>query len=162
MFATYSITPARAEKIPFAGPTTPSQAGVLVKANNDSVVQTIWPARRSPRRPAPRGPRSWRSMRPLSYKSSRRIRKLDALRQGRVDAYVTDYTLLLNALSLEPSDRVGGAPFAQDPLRRRTAQGLDGVAFINALKNWCRRHPPIHLQVGQRTGSTAVPTPTLP
>lgn len=37
---------------------------------------------------------------------------LDALRQRRVDAYVTDHTLLLNALSLGTSDaKLAGAPF---------------------------------------------------
>ena len=37
VIATYSITPARAEKISFAGPYYTSQAGVLVKANNRSI-----------------------------------------------------------------------------------------------------------------------------
>ena len=37
VFATYSITPARAEKISFAGPYYTSQAGVLVKANNSAI-----------------------------------------------------------------------------------------------------------------------------
>ena len=37
VLATYSITPARAEKISFAGPYYTSQAGVLVKANNAAI-----------------------------------------------------------------------------------------------------------------------------
>jgi len=37
VFATYSITPARAEKISFAGPYYTSQAGVLVKTGNTSI-----------------------------------------------------------------------------------------------------------------------------
>ena len=37
VFATYSITPARAEKIAFAGPYYASQAGVLVKASNKEI-----------------------------------------------------------------------------------------------------------------------------
>ncbi|NOK24117.1 transporter substrate-binding domain-containing protein, partial [Corallococcus carmarthensis] len=37
VIATYSITPARAEKISFAGPYYTSQAGVLVKANNQAI-----------------------------------------------------------------------------------------------------------------------------
>ena len=37
VIATYSITPARAEKISFAGPYYTSQAGVLVKASNKTV-----------------------------------------------------------------------------------------------------------------------------
>lgn len=37
VFATYSITPARAEKISFAGPYYTSQSGVLVKSNNKTL-----------------------------------------------------------------------------------------------------------------------------
>lgn len=37
VFATYSITPARAEKISFAGPYYASQSGVLIKSNNKTV-----------------------------------------------------------------------------------------------------------------------------
>ncbi len=77
VLATYSITPARAEKISFAGPYYTSQAGVLVKAaTRPSSRITTWPARRSPRRPAPRAPRSSRSSRPrASCRNSRPTRK---------------------------------------------------------------------------------------
>ena len=90
---------------------------------------------------------------------------LDALRQGRVDAYVTDYTLLLNALSLGTGDaRLAGTPFgAQDPYGVGLPKGSDGVAFINAfLKKleadgtWAKLWT---ISIGQRTGSTAVPAP---
>jgi ABC-type amino acid transport substrate-binding protein len=90
---------------------------------------------------------------------------LDALRQRRVDAYVTDHTLLLNALSLGTGDaKLAGAPFgAQDLYGIGLAKGSDGVAFVNAfLKKiqadgtWARLWT---IAIGQRTGSTAVPTP---
>ena len=90
---------------------------------------------------------------------------LDALRQGRVDAYVTDYTLLLNALSLGTGDaKLAGAPFgAQDPYGIGLPKGSDGVAFVNAfLKKieadgtWAKLWT---VSIGQRTGSTNVPTP---
>ena len=74
VFATYSITPARAEKISFAGPYYTSQSGVLVKSNNS--LTATWAARRWPRKRAPRGLRYWPSMLPrLSCKSFRHIRK---------------------------------------------------------------------------------------
>ena len=82
-----------------------------------------------------------------------------------VDAYVTDYTLLLNALSLGTGDtRLAGAPFgAQDPYGIGLPKGSDGVAFVNAfLKKieadgtWAKLWT---ISIGQRTGSTAVPTP---
>jgi glutamate transport system substrate-binding protein len=38
-----------------------------------------------------------------------------AVRQGRADAAVNDYALLLGAVSTNPDLRVAGAPFGQDP-----------------------------------------------
>jgi hypothetical protein len=73
---------------------------------------------------------------------------------------VTDYTLLLNALSLGTSNaRLAGAPFgAQDPYGVGLPKGSDGVAFINAfLKKleadgtWAKLWT---ISIGQRTGST--------
>jgi len=82
-----------------------------------------------------------------------------------VDAYVTDYTLLLNAISLGAGDaQLAGAPFGtQDPYGVGLPKGSDGVAFVNAfLKKieadgtWAKLWT---VSIGQRTGSTAVPTP---
>ena len=90
---------------------------------------------------------------------------LDALRQGRVDAYVTDQTLLLNVLSQGTGEaRLAGAPFgAQDPYGIGLPKGSDGVAFVNGfLKKieadgtWAKLWA---LTIGRRTGSTDVPTP---
>jgi ABC-type amino acid transport substrate-binding protein len=90
---------------------------------------------------------------------------VDALRQGRVDAYVTDYTLLLNVLSLGTGDaQLAGAPFGpQDPYGIGLPKGSDGVAFVNAfLKKieadgtWAKLWT---VSIGQRTGSTNVPAP---
>ena len=90
---------------------------------------------------------------------------LDALRQGRVNAYVTDYTLLLNSISLGTGDaQLAGAPFgAQDPYGVGLPKGSDGVAFVNnflkkieADGTWAKLWT---ISIGQRTGSTAVPTP---
>jgi hypothetical protein len=90
---------------------------------------------------------------------------LDALRQGRVDAYVTDHTLLLNALSLGAGDmKLAGAPFgAQDPYGIGSAQGLGRRGLRQCLSEeggsrWHLgqavddRHRPAHRQHG-------VPTP---
>ena len=82
-----------------------------------------------------------------------------------MDAYVTDHTLLLNALSLGAGDmKLAGAPFgAQDPYGIGLPKGSDGVAFVNAfLKKveadgiWAKLWT---IAIGERTGSTAVPTP---
>jgi ABC-type amino acid transport substrate-binding protein len=78
---------------------------------------------------------------------------------------VTDYTLLLNVLSLGTGDaQLAGAPFGpQDPYGVGLPKGSDGVAFVNAfLKKieadgtWAKLWT---VAIGQRTGSKNVPTP---
>lgn len=49
VFATYSITPARAEKVAFAGPYFVSGAAVMVTSDNEDISpSTTWPGRTSP------------------------------------------------------------------------------------------------------------------
>ncbi len=172
VLATYSITPARAERISFAGPYYTSQAGVLVKANNKTIESyNDLAGRKVATQAGSTGPAILAQFAPKAVVQEFQTHQeaLDALRQGRVDAYVTDYTLLLNALSLGTGDtRLAGTPFgAQDPYGVGLPKGSDGVAFINAfLKKleadgtWAKLWT---IAIGQRTGSTAVPTPpTIP
>lgn len=168
VLATYSITPARAEKISFAGPYYTSQAGVLVKANNQTIQSyNDLAGKKVATQAGSTGPAILAQYAPKAVVQEFQTHQeaLDALRQGRVDAYVTDYTLLLNALSLGTGDtRLAGTPFgAQDPYGVGLPKGSDGVAFINAfLKKieadgtWAKLWT---VAIGQRTGSTAVPTP---
>ncbi|AVS78671.1 ABC transporter substrate-binding protein [Paracidovorax avenae] len=168
VIATYSITPARAEKISFAGPYYTSQAGVLVKANNQA-IQSVndLGGRKVATQAGSTGPAILAQFAPKSTVQEFQTHQeaLDSLRQGRVAAYVTDYTLLLNTLSLGTGDaKLAGAPFgAQDPYGIGLPKGSDGVAFVNAfLKKieadgtWAKLWT---IAIGQRTGSTAVPTP---
>ena len=168
VFATYSITPARAEKISFAGPYYTSQAGVLVKANNKSIQSyNDLAGKKTATQAGSTGPAILAQFAPKAAVQEFQTHQeaLDALRQGRVDAYVTDYTLLLNAISLGAGDaQLAGAPFGtQDPYGVGLPKGSDGVAFVNAfLKKieadgtWAKLWT---VSIGQRTGSTAVPTP---
>ncbi len=168
VIATYSITPARAEKISFAGPYYTSQAGVLVKANNKSIQSyNDLAGKKVATQAGSTGPAILAQFAPKSTVQEFQTHQeaLDSLRQGRVDAYVTDYTLLLNTLSLGTGDaKLAGAPFgAQDPYGIGLRKGSDGVAFVNAfLKKieadgtWAKLWT---ISIGQRTGSTAVPTP---
>ena len=167
VFATYSITPARAEKIAFAGPYYTSQAGVLVKSNNKAIQSyNDLAGKKVATQAGSTGPAILAQVAPKAVVQEFQTHQeaLDSLRQGRVDAYVTDYTLLLNALSLGTGDAQLGAPFgAQDPYGIGLPKGSDGVAFINAfLKKveadgtWAKLWT---ISIGQRTGSTAVPTP---
>lgn len=168
VLATYSITPARAEKISFAGPYYTSQAGVLVKSNNKAIQShNDLGGKKVATQAGSTGPAILSQFAPKAVVQEFQTHQeaLDALRQGRVDAYVTDHTLLLNALSLGTGDaKLAGAPFgAQDPYGIGLPKGSDGAAFINAfLKTlqvdgtWAKLWT---ISIGQRTGSTAVPTP---
>lgn len=168
VLATYSITPARAEKISFAGPYYTSQAGVLVKASNTAIKSyNDLAGKKVATQAGSTGPAILAQVAPKAVVQEFQTHQeaLDALRQGRVDAYVTDYTLLLNALSLGTGDtKLAGAPFgAQDPYGVGLPKGSDGVAFVNAfLKKveadgtWARLWT---ISIGERTGSTAVPAP---
>ena len=168
VLATYSITPARAEKISFAGPYYTSQAGVLVKSNNKAIQSyNDLAGKKTATQAGSTGPAILAQFAPKATVQEFQTHQeaLDALRQGRVDAYVTDYTLLLNVLSLGTGEaQLAGAPFGpQDPYGIGLPKGSDGVAFVNAfLKKiqadgtWARLWT---VTIGQRTGSTSVPTP---
>lgn len=168
VLATYSITPARAEKISFAGPYYTSQAGVLVKSNNKTIQShNDLAGKKVATQAGSTGPAILAQHAPKAVVQEFQTHQeaLDALRQGRVDAYVTDHTLLLNALSLGTGDaRLAGAPFGtQDPYGIGLPKDSDGVAFVNGfLKKvqadgtWAKLWT---VSIGQRTGSTAVPTP---
>lgn len=168
VIATYSITPARLEKISFAGPYYTSQAGVMVKANNNAIQSyNDLAGKKTATQAGSTGPAILAQFAPKATVQEFQTHQeaMDALRQGRVEAYVTDYTLLLNAMSLGTGDaKLAGAPFGtQDPYGIGLPKGSDGVAFVNAfLKKieadgtWARLWT---VSIGQRSGSTKAPTP---
>ncbi|QBK05862.1 ABC transporter substrate-binding protein [Hylemonella gracilis] len=168
VLATYSITPSRAEKVSFAGPYYTSQAGVLVKSNNQTIQSyNDLAGKKTATQAGSTGPAILAQFAPKASVQEFQTHQeaLDALRQGRVQAYVTDHTLLLTALSLGTGDaKLAGAPFgAQDLYGVGLPKGSDGVTFINAfLKKieadgtWARLWT---VTIGQRTGSTNIPAP---
>lgn len=168
VFATYSITPARAEKIAFAGPYYTSQAAVLVKDSNKAIQSySDLGGKKVATQAGSTGPTILAEFAPQAQVQAFQTHQeaLDGLRQGRVDAYVTDQTLLLNALSLGRTQaRLAGAAFGpQDPYGVGLPKGSDGVAFVNSfLKKiqadgtWAKLWT---VSIGERTGTTTVPTP---
>lgn len=170
VFATYSITPARAEKISFAGPYYTSQAGVLVKAGNTTITSyTALTGKKVATQAGSTGGAILKQFAPGATVQEFQTHQeaVDALKQGRVDAYVTDYTLLLNVLSQGTGDlALAGAPFGnEDPYGIGVPKGSDAVAFLNAfLKKveadgtWAKLWT---VAIGDRTGNKNVPTPPV-
>ncbi len=168
VLATYSITPARAEKISFAGPYYTSQAGVLVKAANATINSyNDLAGKRVATQAGSTGVATLKQFAPaaaiLEFQTHQEC--LDALRQGRVDAYVIDATLLLGTLSQGTGDfKLAGPSFGnKDPYGIGVPKGSDGVAFINAFLRkieadgtWSKLWM---VAIGDRTGTTNVPNP---
>ncbi len=166
VFATYSITDERKEVISFAGPYYTSKQAVLVKAGNteitgiDSLAGKIVATQSGST-----GPAILEEYAPEAtvQEFSNDIEARTALEQGRVDAYVTDYTLLLNAIVKNPDAyEIAGDVFGpEDNYGIGLPLDSDGVAFVNEfLKKieedgtWSELWK---ISLGDRTGIDTVP-----
>lgn len=166
VFATYSITDARKEVISFAGPYYTSKQAVLVKAGNTEITSVDSLAGKTVATQAgSTGPDILAEYAPEAtvqeYQDD--ITARTALEQGRVDAYVTDYTLLLNAIVKNPGVyEIAGDVFGpEDNYGIGLPLDSDGVAFVNDFlkkieedgtweKLW-------KISLGDRTGIETVP-----
>ena len=136
VFATYSITPSRQEVISFAGPYYTSQAAILVKAGNEEIGGIDDLAGKTvATQSGSTGPDILAEYAPEAvvqeFQDDQQARA--ALEQGRVDAYVTDYTLLLNAIVKNPDKyEIAGDVFGpEDNYGIGLPLESDGVAFVN-------------------------------
>ena len=136
VFATYSITDARKELISFAGPYYTSRQAVLVKAGNVDIAGVDDLAGKAVATQAgSTGPSILAEYAPEAevqeFQDDQQART--ALEQGRVDAYVTDYTLLLNAIVKNPDKyEIAGDVFGpEDNYGIGLPLDSDGVAFVN-------------------------------
>lgn len=166
VFATYSITDARKEVISFAGPYYTSKQAVLVKAGNTDVTGIDSLAGKTvATQSGSTGPEILAEYAPEAvvqeFANDQEART--ALEQGRVDAYVTDYTLLLNAIVKNP----GAYEIAGDVFGPEDNYGIglpldsDGVAFVNDFLQkiedngtWAELWK---ISLGDRTGIETVP-----
>ena len=136
VFATYSITDARKEVISFAGPYYTSRQAVLVKAGNTEVTGVDSLAGKTvATQSGSTGPDILAEYAPeaVVQEFANDLEARTALEQGRVDAYVTDYTLLLNAIVKNPDAyEIAGDVFGpEDNYGIGLPLGSDGVAFVN-------------------------------
>lgn len=166
VFATYSITDARKEVISFAGPYYTSQQAVLVKAGNTEIADVDSLAGKIvATQSGSTGPDILAEFAPEAtvQEFATDLEARTALEQGRVDAYVTDYTLLLNAIVKNPDAyEIAGDVFGpEDNYGIGLPLDSDGVEFVNAFLEkieedgtWAELWK---ISLGDRTGIETVP-----
>ena len=138
VFATYSITDARKEVISFAGPYYTSRQAVLVKAGNEDItgIESV-AGKIVATQSGSTGPAILEEYAPEAivqeFTNDQEARS--AVELGRADAYVTDYTLLLNAIVKNPGTyEIAGDVFGpEDNYGIGLPKDSDGVAFVNGF-----------------------------
>jgi glutamate transport system substrate-binding protein len=136
VFATYSITPERAQKVNFAGPYYRSGDAIMVKKDNNSIktakdLNGVKVATESNSTAA-------LAVKKLAPKAKILLFKEDAqcvaaVQQGRADAYVLDQGILLGDAQSNPAVKVIGQPFTVDPYGIGVNKNNDAKPFVNAF-----------------------------
>ncbi len=171
VFATYSITDSRKEVISFAGPYYTSQQGILITAGNTEITGVDSLAGKIVATQAgSTGPDIL-----AEYAPEAEIQEFEtdqeaitALAQGRVDAYVTDYTLQLSTMVKNPGtyEMAGDAFGPVDPYGIGLPKDSDGVEFVNDFLKKIEEDGTWEqlwkVSLGDRTGiATAPAAPTV-
>lgn len=167
VFATYSITPERLKRIDFAGPYYSSASAILVKKDNTDISGLSDLAGKTVATQA--GSTGVTTLEQFAPDATvlalpDHAQAVQAVQQGRADAYVVDQTLLLNAVVQNDDLKVVGEPFGNEDLYGiGLPKGSDAAAFVDAwlqkivddgtwLKLWQNT-------IGDRTGVLTQPTP---
>lgn len=165
---TYSITDSRKQVVSFAGPYYYSKQAILVKAGKKDIggVEDL-AGRKVATQAGSTGPDILAKYAPeatvLEYGTDPEARL--ALEQGQVDAYVTDYTLLLNAMVQSPDlYQIAGEQFGpEDDYGIGLPKDSEGIAFINSFLQTIEEdglwEQLWHVCLGDRTEITEVPSP---
>ncbi len=167
VFATYSITPKRLERINFAGPYYQSQAAILVKSDNTTINSVADLAGKTVATQASStGVTVLESEAPEAtiLELPDHTQALTAVQQGRADAYVIDQALLLNALVSNDDVKIVGEPFGPvDAYGIGVNKENDAKEFIDAwLQTVIDDGTWLNLwkaTIGAKTGTDIVPTP---
>lgn len=137
VFSTYTITTKRAQQVDFAGPYFMSGLAVAVKSDNTTIkgiddlngknviVQTGTPAVSEVPAKVPDA-----HLMPFATTPE----GVQALTQGRGDAYVQDYVLLASQSATNKDIKVVGAPFTQEPYGIGLKHGDE--AFKSFVNTW--------------------------
>ena len=136
VFATYSITPARAQKVAFAGPYFISGDAIMVKKDNNSITKLEDLAGKNVTTES-----NSTAVTVLKSKAptanlllfGEDAQCLAALSQGRADAYVLDQSILISDAIKNQNVKVVGTPFTVDPYGIGvTKSNADAKKFVDA------------------------------
>jgi glutamate transport system substrate-binding protein len=134
--ATYSITPARQQKVDFAGPYYESKSAILVKSTTNTINSVDDLAGKTvATQAASTGVALLQKYAPKANVQTfdDNPKCLAAVQQGRVDAYVIDQSILLSDVAKNKDVKIVGDPFGNsDPYGIGLHKGSDALAFVNA------------------------------
>lgn len=140
VFNTYTITEERAEQVSFAGPYLESGLAVAVRSDEDEIEgiddlggRTVIVGANTPAVTAV--PEEQPTAEVVSFATDPQA--LQALRQGRGDAYVQDFTLLASAAASDDSIKVVGQPFTTESYGIGLAH--DDEEFKTFLNEWLEK-----------------------
>ncbi len=170
VFATYSITEDRKAVISFAGPYFSTQQGILVQESNEDISSVDDLAGKTvAAQSGSTGPTVLEEYAPEAtiQEFTTNDEALEALNQGRVDAYVIDQTMELSSIVKNPGKfKVVGDVFGPvDKYGIGLPLDSDGVDFINDFLTiiedegiWAELW---QVTIGDRTGLTEAPEPPV-
>ncbi|MDH6118468.1 glutamate ABC transporter substrate-binding protein [Kitasatospora sp. GAS204B] len=118
VFATYTITPARAQKVAFAGPYYSSGDAILVAKGNTAITKVADLAGKTVcTESSSTAANDLKQYAPTAhvilFQTNAECQQ--AVEQGRADAYVLDQALLLGDQYRDPQVKVVGQPFTTEP-----------------------------------------------
>ena len=136
IFATYSITPKRQEKVDFGGPYYESKSAILVKSDNTSIKSVADLAGKTvATQTASTGVTLLQKEAPEAKVQTfdDNPKCLAAVQQGRVEAYVIDQSILLSDAAKNKDVKIVGDTFgSSDKYGIGLHKGTDALAFVNA------------------------------
>lgn len=118
VFATYTITPARAKKVDFAGPYYESGDAIMVKQDNSSISKIAdLNGKKVVTESNSTAALSLKTFAPQAKVSllQQDAQCVAAVQQGRADAYVLDQGILISDASTNKAVKVVGEPFTKEP-----------------------------------------------